>query len=298
MKNIYFYGSNRDIVTENVSKCYSMISKYGFQPSMGKIKMVEGDDLKGEKLYKVSVVPKRNDKPLSITNFMVKTEEVVNEEEKKNAKSPVDGQHRLIAMLILEEEGKLNFNESSMVEMVKLPEGMSLPLFTASINNGKQWNYKDFNGSGLSTDNEQIDYIENVIASYDLKPEFIYGIYTLGQPDLKPNVVKDLKVGINKLPKNLKLNKDTQLMGDEILAAFKDSKIGERTFNNGRLAKGLKLFYKDKTPAIEQIVSIIGKMNKDVWHEKYSKPTGSPEARNYAENFAKYYEDILNLANE
>ena len=80
---LYFYESNRDIVTENVVKCYSMLNKYGFQPSMGKIKMVEGDDLKGEKLYKVSVIPKRNDKPLSITNFMVDTEEVTNEEKSK-----------------------------------------------------------------------------------------------------------------------------------------------------------------------------------------------------------------------
>lgn len=128
MFEYYFYESNRDIVTENVVKCYSMISKYGFQPSMGKIKMVEGDDLKGEKLYKVSVIPKRNDKPLSITNFMVETEEVTNEEERKKAKSPVDGQHRLIAMGILESEGKFTFDESSMVEIVKLPEEMSLPL--------------------------------------------------------------------------------------------------------------------------------------------------------------------------
>ena len=37
MFEYYFYESNRDIVTENVVKCYSMISKYGFQPSMGKI---------------------------------------------------------------------------------------------------------------------------------------------------------------------------------------------------------------------------------------------------------------------
>ena len=96
MNILYFYESNREIVTENVVKCYSMINKYGFQPSMGKIKMVEGDDLKGEKLYKVSVIPKRNDKPLSITNFMVDTEEVTDEEERRKAKSPVDGQHRLI----------------------------------------------------------------------------------------------------------------------------------------------------------------------------------------------------------
>ena len=277
MFEYYFYESNRDIVTENVVKCYSMISKYGFQPSMGKIKMVEGDDLQGEKLYKVSVIPKRNDKPLSITNFMVETEEVTNEEERKKAKSPVDGQHRLIAMEILESEGKFTFDESSMVEIVKLPEEMSLPLFTASINNGKPWNYKDFNGSGLSTGNAQIDYIERIIGDYDLKPEFVYGLYTMGQPELK----------------NLRLSEDTQSMGDKLLQAFKASKMSEKTFNNGRLAKGLKQFFKDKNPTIEQMVVIIEAMNKDVWHANYPKPKGSPEAKNYAENFAEYYEDIL-----
>ena len=253
----------------------------------------EGDDLKGEKLYKVSVIPKRNDKPLSITNFMVETEEVTNEEERKKAKSPVDGQHRLIAMGILESEGKFTFDESSMVEIVKLPEKMSLPLFTASINNGKPWNYKDFNGSGLSTGNAQIDYIERIIGDYDLKPEFVYGLYTMGQPELKANVVKDLKVGIDKLPKNLRLSEDTQSMGDKLLQAFKASKMSEKTFNNGRLAKGLKQFFKDKNPTIEQMVIIIEAMNKDVWHVNYPKPKGSPEAKNYAANFAEYYEDIL-----
>ena len=62
MFEYYFYESNRDIVTENVVKCYSMISKYGFQPSMGKIKMVEGDDLKGIPLIlpkKVKTAPLR-----------------------------------------------------------------------------------------------------------------------------------------------------------------------------------------------------------------------------------------------
>lgn len=292
MMNIYFYDSNRDIVTENVVRCYSMIDKHGFQPAMGKIKMVEGDDLKGEKLYKVSIIPKRNDKPLSITNFMIEQKEVTDEEERKNAKSSVDGQHRLISMGILEAEGKFTFDESSMVEIVKLPEDMNLTRFTAIINSGRPWNYNDYNGSKLSTDNEQIDYIEKVIFEHDLKPDFIYGIYTLGQPELKANVVKDLKVGIDKLPKNLKLNKETQSIGDKLLQAFKASKMSERTFNNGRLAKGLKLFFKDKNPTIEQIVSIIGAMNKDVWHTNYPKPKGSPEAKNYAENFAKYYEDI------
>ena len=31
---IYFYGSNREIVAENVKKCYSMIQKYNPQIEM------------------------------------------------------------------------------------------------------------------------------------------------------------------------------------------------------------------------------------------------------------------------
>ena len=34
MMTIYFYGSNREIVAENVKKCYSMIEKYGFNAAM------------------------------------------------------------------------------------------------------------------------------------------------------------------------------------------------------------------------------------------------------------------------
>lgn len=297
MIKIYFYESNRDIIVDNVKKCYAMISKYGFQPSMGKIKMVQGDALKGEKLLKISIISKRNDKPLSIDNFMVQSEEIKDEVEIKEAKAPVDGQHRLIALAILESEKKQMFNESQMTEIVDLPKDMSLPLFTASINNGKPWTYHDFNDSGLTTDNQWIDHIEKVITENDLKPEFIYGLFTLGQPDVKPNVVKDLKVGINKLPRCLNLNDQTQSMGDEILQAFKSCKISEKGFNNGRLAKGLKLFYKEKQPSIECILAIIGAINKNVWHSGYPKPTGSPEARNYAENFIKYYDDLDNNQN-
>ena len=53
MMTIYFYGSNREIVAENVKKCYSMIKKYGFNAAMGKIKLVGSEDLTGEKLLKV-----------------------------------------------------------------------------------------------------------------------------------------------------------------------------------------------------------------------------------------------------
>ena len=47
---IYFYGSNREIVAENVKKCYSMIQKYGFNKAMGKIKLVGSKDLTGIKI--------------------------------------------------------------------------------------------------------------------------------------------------------------------------------------------------------------------------------------------------------
>lgn len=56
MMTIYFYGSNREIVAENVKKCYSMIEKYGFNAAMGKIKLVDSEDLTGEKLLKVPII--------------------------------------------------------------------------------------------------------------------------------------------------------------------------------------------------------------------------------------------------
>ena len=104
MMTIYFYGSNREIVAENVKKCYSMIEKYGFNAAMGKIKLVGSEDLTGEKLLKVSIVPKSNAKSLSIDNWMLNTEEVTDVNERATAKAPVDGQHRIIAMFILRQK--------------------------------------------------------------------------------------------------------------------------------------------------------------------------------------------------
>ncbi|WP_455505502.1 hypothetical protein, partial [Coprobacter sp.] len=265
MMTIYFYGSNREIVAENVKKCYSMIEKYGFNAAMGKIKLVGSEDLIGEKLLKVSIVPKSNAKPLSIDNWMLNTEEVTDATERAAAKAPVDGQHRMIAMFILEVEGFLDFNEEEMTETIKKPENMSLALFTASINNGRPWNYKDFSKSKFQTGNERIDYIEAQIQETGLKSDVIYSFYTLGQAEIKANVAKDLKMGINRLPKSLKLNATTQELGDKVLKAFKSSKISESTYNNGRLAKGFKLFYNEYKPEINQIQQLVAMIDKDVW---------------------------------
>lgn len=289
MMTIYFYGSNREIVAENVKKCYSMIQKYGFNKAMGKIKLVGSKDLTGEKLLKVTISSKSNAKPLSIDNWMLKTEEVKDANERETAKAPVDGQHRLIAMYILEAEGELNFNEDEMTETIDKPENMSLALFTASINNGRPWNYKDFSKSNLQTGNKRIDYIENQIQEKKLKSDVIYSFYTLGQPEIKANVAKDLKMGINRLPKSLKLNATTQELGDEVLKAFKSSKISESTYNNGRLAKGFKLFYNEYKPDINQIQQLISIIDKDVWFEG-QKPDGSAEAKQYYRNFEKWFQ--------
>lgn len=289
MMNIYFYGSNREIIAENVKKCYSMILKYGFNAAMGKIKLVGSEDLTGEKLLKVTIEPKSNAKSLSIDNWMLKTEEVTDTKERETAKAPVDGQHRIIAMFILEAEGHLNFNEEEMTETIKKPENMSLALFTASINNGRPWNYKDFDKSKLQTGYKRIDYIETRIQETKLKSDVIYSLYTLGQPDIKPSVAKDLKMGINRLPKSLKLDATTQELGDEILKAFKSSKISESTYDNGRLAKGFKLFYNEYKPEISQIQQLITMIDKDVWFDN-QKPEGSAEAKHYHKNFERWFQ--------
>ena len=222
---------------------------------------------------------------------MLKTEEVKDTNERETAKAPVDGQHRLIAMYILEAEGQLNFNEDEMTETIEKPENMSLALFTASINNGRPWNYKDFSKSNLQTGDKRIDYIENQIQEKKLKSDVIYSFYTLGQPEIKANVAKDLKMGINRLPKSLKLNTITQELGDEVLKAFKSSKISESTYNNGRLAKGFKLFYNEYKPDINQIQQLISLIDKDVWFEG-QKPDGSAEAKQYYRNFEKWFQFV------
>lgn len=291
MMTIYFYGSNREIVAENVKKCYSMIEKYGFNAAMGKIKLVGSEDLTGEKLLKVSIVPKSNAKPLSIDNWMLNTEEVTDATERATAKAPVDGQHRMIAMFILEVEGQLDFSEEEMTETIKKPEDMSLALFTASINNGRPWNYKDFGKSKLQTGNKRIDYIESQIQEEGLKSDVVYSFYTLGQPDIKANVAKDLKMGIDRLPKSLKLDATTQELGDEVLKAFKSSKISESTYDNGRLAKGFKLFYNEYKPQISQIQQLIAMIDKDVWFGN-KKPDGSAEPKQYHMNFEKWFQKM------
>lgn len=298
MMTIYFYGNNRNIVNENVVKCYQMLKQHGFQPAMGKIKLVEGEDLAKERIFKVTVVPKTNTKPLSINNFIVKTEEVTDEEERRKAKAPADGQHRQIAMALMEALDGFIYNEEEMAEIVKKPEAMSLEQFTAAMNSGRPWNYKDFGNSKLTTGNKEIDYIESQITEQELKSDVVYSFYTLGQPNLKPSVTNDLKLGIDKLPKGFKLDTNTQSMGDMIVKAFKDSSISKEAFNNGRLAKGFKKFYndlksKDNEPKLDDILTIIAAMNKDIWHTNYPKPNGSPEAKHFAENFSKYYEQIV-----
>lgn len=298
MMTIYFYDNNRDIVNENVIKCYHMLKQHGFQSAMGKIKLVEGNDLAKEKILKVTVVPKMNTNPLSINNFMVKTEEVTDKEEKRNAKAPVDGQHRLVAMALMEALDRFVFDEKEMVEIVKKPNAMSLGQFTAAINSGRPWTYKDFGSSKLKTGNEEIDYIESQIAAQELKSDVVYSFYTLGQSNLKANVTNDLKLGINKLPKDFKLDANTQLMGDKIVKAFNDSSISKGAFNNGRLAKGFKKFYNDlksggKEPKLENLLTMIAAMNKDIWHTSYPKPNGSAESKHFAENFSRCYEQII-----
>lgn len=285
---IYFFNGNREIVTENVIKCYSMIEKFGFQPAIGKIKVITGDDLNGVELVKVSVVKKNNAKELSINNFMLEFEPVTDEEEKKKAKPPVNGQHRMIASYLLEQAGKLTFDENEMVEVVKIPDNMDICTFTAALNADKPWNYDDF--KNVETGDSEIDYIESKMKECELKSDVAYSIYTMGQPDIKPSMIRDLRLGIKKLPKKLELNEETRNMGDRILKALQNSAIGVTDYNNGRFAKGLKKFYKEANPDMDKLIEMIGKIGKDVWHGR--KPNGSPEVANHVNNFKEWYNTI------
>jgi hypothetical protein len=298
MKNekIYFLNGNRNLQESNVKTCYGMIMTNDFQPSIGKLKAVKVSQLKGVKLYSVSVKPKKNSEGLSIKNFQFSLDEV-NEVEDMDANVIVDGQHRYIAMLIMEMLEQKTFEEKDVMDTVEIPSGMPVNKFISLINSGKPWTNTDMQKAELPTNNSYIDYMETKMKELVLKADVVYSLYTLGQSNLTPAIVKDLKRGINKLPKRLELNTETQDMGDKILAAFKESKLSDAVYNNGKFAKGFKMFYKQGKPELEKIEAMIKRIDKDLWFNG-EKPEGSPEQKQYCENFIKWYNNEMRLFNK
>ena len=292
MKNIYFFGNdvNRVINKENVKNIYFSIKKWGFQPAVSKIKKIKAKE--GDKIYRVTIVPDKNSKPISIDNWACKLEEVTDPEELKNACPIADRQHGSIAIAILEAEPNSTFEyKDEYEEIVTVPEGMSTTQFINLLNSGRAWTNKDFKGK-LSTGNEYIDYMEGKIVEGGYVPDLIYSIYTVGTAQVNDSLVKALKCGrTDKMPKKLKLNADTQSAGDKLLKAFEDSAVSKEAYNNGKLGKGLKQFAKDNDLDADTLVKVIEAMRKDVWYDG-QKPDGSAEASNYAENFEKWYETI------
>ena len=289
--NIYFYAGNREINVENVKHCYAMIAKFGFQPAISKIKLVDAAGLGDVDIERVTIEQKNLLKPLSINNFVIKKEKVKNKSEKQKAKITADGQHSQIALAILEAEKKVKFDAVTMTKVVTIPENMDLVSFIYCINSGRAWTPKDFSATENSTGNPQIDYIENKIKEAKLEPVVAYSFYTLGQPTIKTNIAKDLKLGMNKLPKKLKLNDETQELGDKILEAMKPN-LPKSLYNNGRFAKGFKSFYGLCKPKLEHIIELISAIDKDFWFEG-EEPEGSAEAKQYAEHFRKWYEELF-----
>jgi len=293
MKNekIFLLKGNRKLVKSNIETCYGMIMTNDFQSSIGKLKAVQVSQLEGVKLYSVSVKPKKNSEDLSINNFEVAVDEVT-EVQDKDAKVIVDGQHRYIAMLIMETLGEKTFEESDVMDTVEVPSGMPVNKFISLINSGKPWTNTDMQNAELPTNNPCIDYMETKMKELGLKADVVYSLYSLGQSNLTPAIVKDLKRGINKLPKRLELNNETQDMGDKILAAFQNSKLSGAVYNNGKFAKGFKMFYKQEKTELEKVETMINRIDKDLWFGG-EKPEGSPEQKQYCDNFIKWYNDEI-----
>lgn len=286
---MYFFGSdiNRAINRDNVKNLYYSIKKWGVLTSLKKIKKVKSNS--NFKIYKVSVAPKVPDKPVSIDNWDLKLEEVTDPTEKEMAEVVVDGQHETIACLIRELENDGFEFKAEYTETVQIPNEMSITEFINLLNSGRAWTNKDYKGK-LKTGNQYIDYMEDKIIEGQYVSDFIYSLYTIGTANVSESLVKALKCyREDKIPKKLELNEVTQSNGDNLLAAFANSKLSKEAYNKGKLGKGLKKYAKDYKKNIAELIEVINKMDKDVWYNN-EVPAGSPEIKDYVENFKKWGE--------
>lgn len=295
MANINFFEStvNRGINKDNVKKHYYSIASYGFLTQIRKIKTVKVNE--GEKYKAITVKPKTGN-TVSVSNWkIVEVEKTVNAEEEIYA--TVDGQHAQIALAILAAENNpkaTSLKEEEYIEHVDLPTGMNVSKFISLLNYGRSWTYADYINKDITTGNTFVDDMYDKCDKY--VADFIYSLYTISI-DLSLNnrtiiAMKNGRTDVKKEGLNL-LNAGTKALGDKLLQAFENSNVGEETFNKGKLGKGLKMFYNsldgnEKTE--ETLTRVIGALNKNFWEG--GKPSGSPETKQYSQNFAAVWKRI------
>ena len=284
---LFIEGNRQNIDKENVKACYNKIKSLGFIKTMP-IEYIPMDEaiekINERRLFKVTVERNTGKGEATISNFKIHLEVVASEDYFNYDGVCEDGQHRSLA---------LQFSELSEIEPtyteVHIPKGMDVLSYIALRNNGKVWGNADFYNSGISTNDEEMDYILSLCKEY--KAAFIFALYTFGTANLTSSQIKAIQLGYKK-PSDfgkLQLNKFTREIGDKILKALKDNEFLSVDRFTGRFANGLKQYYKEVKDE-KKIIDTINLIDKETWNKHFIPNNGqSMEAKSYVEAFNVLY---------
>lgn len=292
LKEFCFFseGFNRAINRSNVKELYSSINAKGYISEVSKIEYLSGSVIQDCKLFGLSVVPKVASKDISITNWDIKYVPV---EWNPQLKVIVDGQHKVIAMELLELLESKQFDIDRIIKEATLPDYLSIPEFISIKNSGRPWVYKDFELTKISTGDVMVDKIIDTIKCESLLSQVGFDIFSLKTGALTNSLVKGLKAGTHSVPSSIILNADTFKESLRVLDALKASPFIDRErYNNTRFSKGLKRFIIKRDLSIDEVVDLIGKIDKVAWEKYFTSPIGSPEANFYMDGFDGFYRSL------
>lgn len=293
MKDLLFIEGNRqNINKENVKQAYHKIKSLGYIHSMPieYIPMNEAiDKIGNRKLFKATVVRNTGEGEPTISNFKIIIEVVKPEDYSKHDGVCTDGQHRDLALQFP------TLSEATPAHMeIQIPEAMDIISYIALRNNGKNWNNDDFYQSGIITNEEEIDYILKQ-CNKELKPPFIFPLYTLGTANLQPKQLKAIQLGYKRASdyKKLQLNVSTREMGDKLLDALTKHRFLTNDRFTGRFAGGIKLFYEENGKNIQTVLDTITLIDKETWDKHFTATNGqSMEIKSFAEALKALYAEF------
>lgn len=285
---LFIEGNRQNIDKENVRACYNKIKSLGFIKTMPieYIPMDEAIEKIGErKLFKVTVERNIGNGEAIISNFKICLEVVDPKDYSHYDGVCEDGQHRSLALQFADlSEIKPEYTE------VHVPDDMDILTYIALRNNGKVWSNPDFYNSGISTHDEEMDYILSLCKKY--KAAFIFALYTFGTISLQSKHIKAIQLGYKKTTDfgKLQINKSTREIGDKILKTLEEHKFLTEDRLTGRFAAGLKSYYDEVGKDTEKVIHTIDLIDKDSWNRHFTTSNGqSMEIKSFVEAFKALY---------
>ena len=288
MKKLLFIENNRSKLDKgNVVTNHARLEKKGFFKSMP-IRYITIEDaqekMEGIKLYRPVVEKIKKRTNLSVENFQIKMEAIDQSHWAEFDGICLDGQHRIIAMMLPE----LKNVQPEYCQVTKEEVEDGLLQYVVSCNNVKAWTNKDFQKSGLKANNNEIDQImTKVDEGYELG--FVASIYTLDTINIGYRIIKTLQEGVHDISyfKNLHLNTETQKNGDKLLNAINEIQCLTKEVLSGRFGKGIKIFY-NKVHNLETVINAIKKIDKSLWESWKSNGNGkSLEAKFFCDRLVE-----------